>query len=118
LNRYEYENALRDLLQLPWLQVKEMLPEDGESHRFNKSAEALPVSHVHVASYLAAAEYALRSAMATQVARPETVTKRFYAREQRVFAGKMIFSQFNRSTERATFPLLGDKPDLDVLNQQ
>lgn len=118
LNRYEYENALRDLLQVPWLQVKEMLPEDGESHRFNKSAEALPVSHVHVSSYLAAAEYALHGAMATQVARPETVTKRFYAREQRVFAGKMIFSQFNRSTERATFPLLGDKPDLDVLNQQ
>jgi mono/diheme cytochrome c family protein len=116
LNRYEYENALRDLLHVPWLQVKQMLPEDGEAHRFNKSGEALPVSHVHVASYLSAAEYALRSAMATQVARPATTTRRFYAREQRGFANKMIFSQFNRSPERSTFPLLGYEADLDVLN--
>src|SRR5205085_6395575 len=41
LNRYEYENALRDLLQAPWLQVKEWLPEDGEAFRFNKVGEAL-----------------------------------------------------------------------------
>src|SRR5688572_20764690 len=27
LNRYEYENALRDLLQAPWLQVRDWLPE-------------------------------------------------------------------------------------------
>ena len=29
LNRYEYENVLRDLLGTPWLQVKDRLPEDG-----------------------------------------------------------------------------------------
>ena len=29
LNRYEYENALRDLLHAPWLQVRDALPEDG-----------------------------------------------------------------------------------------
>ena len=60
LNRYEYENALRDLLAAPWLQLRDMLPEDGEAHRFNKSGEALDVSHVQMARYLAAAEYALR----------------------------------------------------------
>ena len=26
LNRYEYENAVRDLLHAPWLQIKDMLP--------------------------------------------------------------------------------------------
>src|SRR5262245_39323150 len=31
LNRYEYENALRDLLHAPWLQVRNSLPEDGEA---------------------------------------------------------------------------------------
>ena len=31
LNSYEYENALRDLLRAPWLQVKDQLPEDGEA---------------------------------------------------------------------------------------
>src|SRR4051812_40932620 len=41
LNRHEYENALRDLLAVPWAQVADRLPEDGEAHRFNKSGEAL-----------------------------------------------------------------------------
>ena len=41
LNRLEYENAVRDLLDAPWLQVKEWLPEDGEAFRFNKVGEAL-----------------------------------------------------------------------------
>ncbi len=30
LNRYEYENTLRDLLDVPWVQIKDRLPEDGE----------------------------------------------------------------------------------------
>ena len=38
-----------------------MLPEDGEAHRFNKVGDALDVSHVQMARYLAAAEYALHA---------------------------------------------------------
>jgi hypothetical protein len=34
LNRYEYENTLRDLLHAPWLQIRDSLPEDGEAYRF------------------------------------------------------------------------------------
>ena len=60
LNRYEYENALRDLLHAPWLQVRDSLPEDGEAFRFNKVGDALDVSHVQMARYLGAADYALR----------------------------------------------------------
>src|SRR6266508_2599434 len=82
MRRYEYENTLRDLLDAPWLQVKEMLPEDGEAYRFNKVGEALGVSHVQMSGYLAAAEYALREALARETTRPATATKRFYAREQ------------------------------------
>lgn len=48
LNRFEYENALRDLLHAPWLQVKDFLPEDGVAHRFNKSGDALDVSYVEM----------------------------------------------------------------------
>jgi hypothetical protein len=48
LNRYEYENAVRDLLGAPWLQIRDSLPEDGEAHRFNKIGEALDVSHVQM----------------------------------------------------------------------
>ncbi len=114
LNRYEYENALRDLLHAPWLQVKDALPEDGESHRFNKIGEALDVSHVQMARYLNAAEDALRQVIATQISRPTSKTTRYYARDQRAFVGKMKFSVFNQSPERATFPLLGFKAQPDV----
>jgi len=114
LNRLEYENSLRDLLGAPWLQVKEILPEDGEAHRFNKVGEALDVSHVQMAQYLAAADYALRQVLPNAGARIEAGTVRYYARDMKVFAGKMKFNEFNRSPERATFPVLGFKAQPDV----
>jgi hypothetical protein len=43
LNAYEYENALRDLLNVPWVQVKSKLPQDGEAWRYNKVGTALDV---------------------------------------------------------------------------
>ena len=118
MNRYEYENTLRDLLDAPWLQVKELLPEDGEAHRFNKVGTALGVSHVQISRYLTAAEYALREVMARTEKQPETLTKRYYAREQRAFTNKVEFTQFNTASERATFPLLGNAADVAVLKQQ
>ena len=107
LNRYEYENALRDLLHAPWLQIRDTLPEDGESHRFNKIGDALDVSHVQMARYLGAADYALRQAMVPQATRPERKVTRYYARDQRSYTGPMKFSVFNTAPERATFPVLG-----------
>ncbi len=115
LNRYEYENTLRDLLDAPWLEVKVMLPEDGEAFRFNKVGEALDISHVQMARYLGAADYALREVMARQNWKPETTVTRYYAREQKAFAGKAKFSEFNRSAERATFPMLDNAADLPAL---
>ena len=114
LNRYEYENALRDLLQAPWLQVKEWLPEDGERYRFNKSGEALDVSHVQMARYLGAADYALRQVMPTRVDQPAKAVTRYYARDQRSFTGPMKFSVFNTAPERATFPVLDRAAQVDV----
>src|SRR5437773_1650460 len=75
--RDEYENAVRDLLGAPWLQIRDSLPEDGEAGRFNKVGDALDVSHVHMARYLASADYALRQVIATQVERPQTTTTRY-----------------------------------------
>ena len=114
MNRYEYENTLRDLLGAPWLQIKDKLPEDGESNRFNKIGEALDISHVQMARYLEAADYALRSVMAQQKSRPATKTTRFYAREDPSLIRKMKFSEFNRSPERATFPVLGTSGQAEV----
>jgi hypothetical protein len=118
MNRYEYENTLRDLLGAPWLQIKELLPEDGEAYRFNKVGEALGVSHVQMSRYLMAAEHALREVMARDPARPADTTKRYYAREQRGFTSHVEFSQFNTASERATFPLLGNAADLPVLKRE
>ncbi len=107
LNGYEYENNLRDLLSAPWLQVRGQFPEDGEAHRYNKIGDALDVSHVHMARYMAAADYALRQAISVQFDRPPTTTVRHYARDQRTLTSKFTGSIFNSSPDRMTFPIVG-----------
>ena len=67
LNAYEYENALRDLLNVPWIQIKSRLPQDGEAWRYNKIGTALDVSYVQLARYMSSADYALREAMAAKI---------------------------------------------------
>ena len=74
LNREEYEQNLRDVLRLPGLDIRDMLPEDREGHRFNKTATSLDMSRVQLAAYLDAADAALRQAMASGP-EPPAVTK-------------------------------------------
>lgn len=116
MNRFEFENTLRDVLGAPWLQIKDILPEDGESERFNKVGEALDVSHVQMSRYLQAAEQALRSVLDAIATEQPTTIKRYYAREQPAFSRKLRFSVFNKSPERAVFPLIGNQADLHLLN--
>lgn len=63
LNRDEYEQNLRDVLQLPTLDIRDMLPEDRQGHRFQKTSATLDMSRVQLTAYLDAAETALRQAM-------------------------------------------------------
>ena len=72
MNRTEYEHALRDLLALPLLRVKELLPEDGQQFGYDKVAGALDISHIQMTKYLQAADVALRQAVVKAAARPET----------------------------------------------
>ncbi len=116
LNRYEYENALRDLLHAPWLQVKDRLPEDGEAHHFNKVGEALEMSHVQVARYLDAAEYALRQVLADQVAQPESKTTRYYARDQRTFIQNIV--KYKNEQERMVIPVLDRKAQYEIFEKK
>jgi hypothetical protein len=121
LNRYEYENVLRDLLNAPWLQVKDRLPEDGELHGFNRLSGALDVSHVHMARYMGAAEYALRQVLQVQANRTPTSKVRIYAREEPSLAGPTRFRHNlsnNNSPTRRHFPLLGTKPQPDVIDEK
>ena len=108
LNAYEYENALRDLLNAPWLQVKGQFPEDGEMFRFNKASNALDVSHVHVSRYMNAADYAIRQVLSVQATQPPTATNRYYAREQKDLISKI--NAPNQKGDRATYPILGLEP--------
>jgi len=106
LNALEYENAVRDLLAAPWLQLRGQFPEDGEAHRFNKAASALDVSHVHLARYLSAADYAFRQVLSVRHALTPPTLIRHYARDQRTLTGKFSGSIFNSSPDRMTYPLL------------
>ena len=74
LNRDEYEQDLKDILRLPYLDIRDMLPEDREAHHFNKVSEMLDMSRVQLAAYLDASEAALRQAIATAPT-PPAVTK-------------------------------------------
>jgi hypothetical protein len=74
LTRVEYENTVRDLLDLPGLQLQADLPPDGSVHGFDKNGDALDLSHVVLAKYLEAADRALDAAIATRP-RPPTPVK-------------------------------------------
>jgi len=115
LNRTEYENVLRDLLQAPWLVVQGQLPEDGELYHFNKITEALDVSHVHMARYMQVAETVLRQIMRNHFERPEKSIRRYYARDDRGFARLFKFAiDASPSPDRRTFPVLGQKAQPEV----
>lgn len=88
VNRFEYQNVLRDLLHDPTLKVADDLPLDGEIHGFAKVGTALDVSHVQIDAYLNVAETALRRALEFSTKKPEPETNRYYAREEgRMWAG-------------------------------
>ena len=74
VNRDEYEEDLRDILRLPYLDIRDILPEDREAHHFNKVSETLDMSRVQLAAYLDASETALRQAMANSPAPPEVTS--------------------------------------------
>ncbi len=89
VNRFEYQNILRDLLHDPYLKIADELPLDGEVHGFAKVGDALDVSHVQIDAYLDAADFALRRAIEFPATKPDSSKRRYYAREQgRLWAGK------------------------------
>ncbi len=114
MNGYEYENALRDILHAPWLQIRGQLPDDGEINHFNKSGEALDVSHVHMSRLILAADYAIKQALSVKYSQPATKVVRYYARDQKTLTSKFSQDIFNTSNDRQTYPLIGLTPQTDV----
>ena len=120
LNRDEYEQNLRDLLQLPHLDIRDMLPEDREGHRFNKAADTLDMSRVQLLAYLDAAEAALRQAVASGP-QPPPVTK-FRAVGTALFPEKvtfgereaMFFARHNQALDPKQLDVVKDDPTLEM----
>lgn len=108
LNRYEYENSLRDLLSLPELSIRDSLPEDSTAHGYNKLGEALAVSHVQIARYLSAAEFALRQAIAPQAEMPERTFERHYTWQNKQFH-RTIGPQL-----RYSYPIVGHELQVEL----
>jgi hypothetical protein len=113
LNRDEYENALRDLLDVPWAQIANRLPEDGEAYRFNKSGEALDISYLQMSRFMDSANYAMRLAMATGLERPAKTTRKLYARDEQSL--RNWWPRENGTLpDRLSFPVLDGRAQPDV----
>ena len=120
LNRDEYEQNLRDVLQLPLLDIRDMLPEDREAQRFNKTASALDMSRVQLAAYLDAADAALRQAMAGRPEPPPAI--KYRAAGTQLFSDTstfgereaMFFAKDNMAVETKELDTLKDDPALEL----
>ncbi len=120
LTREEYEQNLRDILQMPLLDIRDILPEDRETHRFNKTATSLDMSRIQLAAYLDAADAALRQAMATG-SEPPPVTK-YLAVGTQLFAANstfgereaMFFAIDDKAVDAKELETLKDDPALEL----
>ncbi|MCU1329603.1 MAG: hypothetical protein JWN34_4973, partial [Bryobacterales bacterium] len=114
LNAYEYESAVRDLLNAPWVQIKDKLPQDGVASRFNKIGGALDVSHIQLARYMSSADYAMREAIASKLVQPQTTTTRVYARQEPSLVRNFLPREGSTRKDRHNFPVLDSHGQLDV----
>lgn len=114
LTRDEYQQNLRDVLALPKLDIRDMLPEDREAWHFNKTAEVLDISRVQLTAYLDAAEAALQQAIATG-SEPPPMTK-YRAVGRQLFAETSTFGNreamfFARDNKAIDDKILAESPE-------
>ncbi|MGB0370251.1 MAG: DUF1592 domain-containing protein [Opitutales bacterium] len=107
LNRFEFENTLRDTLDAPWLMVADELPADGTYQFFSKSSRSLEISHVQMLKWLDVTRDALR--LAVDAAAWPSETKRVYARQAMRHDGRGM---------RASLPLLGWETDIAAMTKK
>ncbi len=119
LNRDEYEQNLREVLKLPQLDIRDMLPEDREGHRFNKTSETLDMSRVQLSAYLDAADTALRQAM---VGGPKPQATKFRAIATSLFPARttfgereaMFFAKDDKAVDGKQLDELKDNPSVEL----
>lgn len=120
LNRDEYEQNLRDLLELPHLDIRDMLPPDREKHLFTKTSAALDISRVQLAAYLDAADAALRQAIASGANPPPVTSYRAISihlfPENSTFGEReaMFFAKDNQAIDTPQLESLRDDPSVEL----
>lgn len=94
LTRLEFQHNLQDLLQLPRLDILNLLPADGRVGGYDKIGSALELSPAHFSAYQEAIEKALDAAIATQPKPPPVYRKRVYPAGLFKFGGNLLQGQF------------------------
>lgn len=110
LNPLEYENTLRDLLAAPWLELKEMLPPEPESHGFDNVAAAQEISYVQLARYLEAAEVSIDGAMRLRPVPKPTKVRTWFIEEGR-YLGKDWKERFGSIENRPEWTWFWQQPN-------
>jgi hypothetical protein len=130
LTRNEFQQNLRDLLQIPDLDIRDLLPEDREGFRFNKTSGMLEMSRVQLNAYLDAAEAALRAARVTEPAPPEVIKRRivgtdlfpgvstFGNRESMFFSRNNLWIDWNRLEKKSEPADAGAKKEIAKVRQE
>lgn len=109
LNRHELEQSLRTLLELPDLDVADLLPEDSLRDGFPKSAEGLELSRLQFTGTLDAVDAALAAAIAPGVAPPDSST--FTAISKSLFGGTAYGEPEAMYFAKDSLPVAAPAPD-------
>jgi hypothetical protein len=104
MTRSEFENTIADLLALPRLEIKSLLPPDGSVAGFDKVADGLDLSPAHLAAYSEAVEKALNLAIATRSTPPPVFKRRIYPAGLFKFRGNLQQGQFVLLKDLTTDP--------------
>ncbi len=94
MTRSEFEYTVKDLLVLEHLDIQSLLPEDGRVAGYDKIAEGLDLSPVHLAAYAAAVERALDAAIATRSTPPPVFKRRIHPAGLFKFGGNLVEGNF------------------------
>ena len=106
LTRLEFENTLKDLLELPRLDIQALLPADGRVAGYDKIGGGLDLSPGHLAAYAEAAEKALDLAIATQSTPPRVYRQRIYPAGLFKFGANLSHGQFVLLKDKQPDPAL------------
>jgi hypothetical protein len=118
MTRIEYENTMRDLLDLPGIPLQGILPADGSAHGFDTNSESLDISHVNINNYIEATDLVLDTAIATRPRPPRAIKQRISLANPHGFVAQVLLNGdgvlLKDKKPDPDFPPAGDHAHLDL----